>query len=56
MEWRFWTLYIMEDIRLAIDAYTLDVATGKKPLKDIEQDGTLVYEQECVPAADLTDP
>jgi hypothetical protein len=35
--------YIMEDIRLSIDAYTLDRAAGKQRVRTIEQDGTLVY-------------
>lgn len=35
--------YIMEDIRLSIDAYTLDRAAGKQRVRSIEQDGTLVY-------------
>lgn len=35
--------YIMEDVRLSIDAYTLERAAGKQRVRSIEQDGTLVY-------------
>lgn len=36
----------MEEIRVSIDAYTLDQTLSKKKVYRIEQDGSLVYEAE----------
>lgn len=33
------------DVRLAVDAYTLDTAAGKRRLRQIEHDGTLTYDE-----------
>lgn len=38
------TLYIMEDIRLSLDAYTLDRTVGKQRVRTIDQDGSLIYD------------
>lgn len=33
------------DVKLSVDAYTLDAAAGKRRLKDIEHDGSLTFEE-----------
>ncbi|GMK54229.1 hypothetical protein CspeluHIS016_0108150 [Cutaneotrichosporon spelunceum] len=43
------------DIRLSADTYTLDVASGKRRLRDIEPDGNLVFEEPKTPQTKATE-
>lgn len=33
---------------MSLDPRTLDIATGKRRLQSIEDDGTLIYDEPCV--------
>ncbi|XAO24318.1 hypothetical protein I312_103116 [Cryptococcus bacillisporus CA1280] len=44
-----------EDLRLSIDPTTISLALGEKPVKSIEGDGTLVYDEHKMPDAKLTE-
>lgn len=33
------------DVKLSVDAYTLDAASGKRRLREIEPDGSLTFEE-----------
>ncbi|TXT06043.1 hypothetical protein VHUM_03516 [Vanrija humicola] len=43
------------DVRLAVDAYTLDTAAGKRRLKQIEHDGSLTYDEVKPPRVKRTE-
>ncbi|KAL1409641.1 hypothetical protein Q8F55_003637 [Vanrija albida] len=43
------------DVHLAVDAYTLDPAAGKRRLKQIEHDGTLTYDEVKPPRTKRTE-
>ncbi|BEI81361.1 hypothetical protein CcaverHIS002_0205210 [Cutaneotrichosporon cavernicola] len=43
------------DVKLSVDAYTLDAASGKRRLRDIEADGNLVFEEPKPPRTKATE-
>lgn len=50
-----YSIHQMEDIRLSIDAYTLDRTASKQRVRAIDQDGTLIFDTPYVQGlAELT--
>lgn len=45
-EQRSSSIIAFEDLRLSIDPTTISLALGEKPVKSIEGDGTLVYDEQ----------
>ncbi|BEJ11961.1 hypothetical protein CspHIS471_0204210 [Cutaneotrichosporon sp. HIS471] len=43
------------EVKLSVDAYTLDAASGKRRLRDIEVDGNLVFEEPKPPRTKATE-
>ncbi|CAK9786235.1 hypothetical protein CC85DRAFT_328422 [Cutaneotrichosporon oleaginosum] len=43
------------DVKLSVDAYTLDAASGKRRLKEIEPDGSLTFEEPKPPRVKATE-
>lgn len=45
---------VFEDLRLSIDPTTIRLALGEKPVKSIDPDGTIAYDETYVQSRPIT--